>query len=85
MKNIIFEVIKSIIISNDYALTFDQQVISSMIESINLYGMSIQKFRRILRMLMAQFFFENDLFFIHDGGVELMSRRGFEESKTNML
>jgi len=64
MKNIIFEVINEIIM-NPTALTFDADVISNIIEIINLHGMSVHKFKRILSILVTDFFLYNELFYVH--------------------
>lgn len=56
MKNIIFEVIFWLIMQADTPITFDSVVFAKLIEIINLNGMSINKFKRILRILITDFF-----------------------------
>jgi hypothetical protein len=36
------------------------------VESMNLYGISIDKFKRTLKLFLAEFFYKNPYFFIHD-------------------
>ena len=55
MKNIIFEVIDKLLLSFQSPLTFNYDVIINLIEQLNLFGMSITKFRRILRLLITEF------------------------------
>ena len=55
MKNIIFEVINMLLLSFDTPLTFSNEVICNLIEQLNLFGMSINKFKRILRLLITDF------------------------------
>jgi hypothetical protein len=39
-------------------LSFSPDVISNLVEQINLYGMSVSKFRRMLKLLLADFAFQ---------------------------
>ena len=41
MRNIIFEIIQNLLLSRDIILYLEPQVIQSMIQNINLFGMSI--------------------------------------------
>lgn len=59
MRNIIFEVIYQMLLSKEQALTFDQDAIASLVENINLYGMSVEKFRRMLKMMLSKFMLIN--------------------------
>lgn len=65
MKHIIFEAIYNILLSKKFGLMFDVNVVRYVIESINLYGMSIEKFRRMLKMLLTEFMFKSELYFLH--------------------
>lgn len=65
MKNIIFEVIYMLIMQADTPITFNYTTYAKLIETINLNGMSINKFKRILRILITDFFFFNELYFVH--------------------
>lgn len=56
MKHIIFEVINKILLKRDQLITFGPEVVSNLIEIINFYGMSVMKFKRILKLLIADFF-----------------------------
>ena len=71
MKSIIFEVIYNILLAKETPLIYASSVISNLVESINLYGISIDKFKRILKMLLASFFYKNHLFFVHDIGLSI--------------
>lgn len=67
MKNIIFEVIYKMLLSPENVLMFESSVIQSFIQTINLFGMSVDKFRRMLKVLISQHMFENDdFFFLHN-------------------
>lgn len=65
MKNIIFMVIDKMLLSNSDCLCFDHDVINNLVESINLYGMSISKFKRMMRMVLSEFFRNCEHFYIH--------------------
>lgn len=60
-------------------LTFEPQVIQILIQSINLYGMSIEKFKRMLKMLVSEHIFkEEDTFFLHFVPLKLCSKSEFQ-------
>ena len=80
MRNIILEVVNQLIMSKDMALTFDHDVVQNLIEQINLYGMSVTKFRRVLRTLLATHFLMNEFFFVHNTPVSLLSHKQFLKS-----
>jgi hypothetical protein len=40
-------------------------VIKQLVESINIYGFSVQKFKRTLKLLLTQHFYENPLVYVH--------------------
>ena len=65
MKHIIFEAIYSILLSKNFPITFDYDVVTHLVESMNLYGMSIDKFKRLLKMLLTDYFYTNPLYFVH--------------------
>lgn len=44
---------------------FSGSVVKQLVESINIYGFSVQKFKRTLKMLLTQHFFENPLVYVH--------------------
>jgi hypothetical protein len=46
-------------------LTFSQKSIENLIETINLYGMSIDKFKRTLRLILVENMFSNPFYFVH--------------------
>lgn len=71
MKNIIFEVINVMLLTKRspsqllMPLTFSQQLIENLIETINLYGMSIDKFKRTLRLILIENMYQNPYYFVH--------------------
>lgn len=65
MKNIILQVIQKILLGKKTALIFSHSVVRNLIESVNVYGFSIQEFKRTLRLLLTQHFHENPLVYIH--------------------
>ena len=54
MKNIIFEVVFKMLLTTKNILMFEPKVICSLIETINLFGMSVEKFKRIIKVLIAE-------------------------------
>ena len=54
MKNILFEVIYKLLLDRNSVLAFEPTVIQSIIQTVNLFGMSMDKFKRILRTLIAE-------------------------------
>lgn len=52
MKQIIFQVIYCMLLTKYSALTFSHSVIANLIEQLNIYGTSVDKFRRILKVLI---------------------------------
>ena len=66
MKNIIFEVINIMLLTKEQPLTFDQDVICNLIEQLNLFGMSVEKFKRILKLILAEFVHSNKYILVHD-------------------
>jgi hypothetical protein len=53
-----FEVIYKMLQTTQSILCFDSKVISSLIETINLFGMSVEKFKRILKVLISEHIFK---------------------------
>jgi hypothetical protein len=64
MKHIIFEAIYSILLCKKMPFVFNYDVIQHLVESLNLYGMSIEKFRRLLKTILTEHFFKTDLYFL---------------------
>lgn len=59
MKNNIVQVVNHMLLSMDSStLSFNSDVISNLVEQINLYGMSVSKFRRMLKLLLSDFAFQ---------------------------
>lgn len=86
MKNIIFETISNLLLSRESILTFEPQVIQILIQNINLFGMSIDKFKRMLKALVSEHVFKNDeYFFVHFVPLRLCSKREFENEYKKRL
>jgi|LauGreDrversion4_2_1035121.scaffolds.fasta_scaffold59615_3 hypothetical protein len=80
MKNIIFEVIFWMIMNVESPLTFNAECFQKIIEIINLNGMSVNKFKRILRILATDFFLYNEFFYVHRDKLPLKSHKEFAEN-----
>jgi hypothetical protein len=71
MKNIIFQVIDKALITTTspsklmMPLTFSQKTIENLIETINLYGMSVEKFKRTLQLILVENLYNNPYYFVH--------------------
>lgn len=71
MKNIIFQVIDKALITTEspsklmMPITFSQKTIENLIETINLYGMSVEKFKRTLQLILVENMFANPYYFVH--------------------
>jgi hypothetical protein len=71
MKNIIFQVIDRALITTTspskllMPLTFSQKTIENLIETINLYGMSVEKFKRTLQLILVENIFASGYYFVH--------------------
>lgn len=46
-------------------LNFSHEVISNLIEQLNIYGTSIDKFRRMLKLMIVEYVYKNDHLPIH--------------------
>jgi len=78
MKNIIFEVVYKMLLSTENILTFDPEVIQSIVQSINLFGMSVEKFKRMLKVLISEHIYQNEsMFFLHMIPLTLCSKKVF--------
>lgn len=60
---------------------YTPEVVQNIVEIINIYGMSIMKFKRILKFLLAQFFLRNEFFFIHAKQIDIEKADSSEETK----
>ena len=78
MKNIIFEVVYRLLLDPHIALTLEDEVVRQLVETANLFGLSVLKFKRLLKLLLAEFFLRNDLFFVHQS-LSLCKRRRWAE------
>ena len=59
-------------------LCFEPKVICSLIETINLFGMSVEKFKRILKVLISEHLFKIEEFsFLHQLHLPLCSKKDF--------
>jgi len=78
MRNIIFEVVYKLLCSPANILTFEPRVITSIIENINIFGMSSDKFSRILRALISEHIHaDEDFYFVHVVPLRLCSKKEF--------
>jgi hypothetical protein len=78
MKNIIFEVVFKMLQTTENILMFEPKVICSMIETINLFGMSVDKFKRIIKVLISEHLFKmDDFYFLHKIHIPLCSKKEF--------
>lgn len=85
MKNIIFEVVYKMLSSRNTLLTFEPAVIQTLIQTINLFGMSVMKFKRILKVLIAEHIYKNqDYFFVHNVHMTLCSKKEFAKIEANL-
>lgn len=71
MKHVILEGIYQLILSKANPFVFQPEVIQNLVEIINLYGMSILKFKRILKYLISTFFFNQEFYYIYDNKIDL--------------
>lgn len=39
----------------------------SLTESMNMFGMSISKFKRMLKLLLSDFFNKHEFYYVHNG------------------
>ena len=88
MKTIIFEVINEMLLTKKspskclMPMTFSTAVIENLIETINIYGMSIEKFKRTLRLIMVENIYYSPFFFVHQACINAAKVRiGFESPK----
>lgn len=65
MKTIIFEAIYQILLKTQTSLTFNHKVIDDLVEAMNISGMSVDKFKRIIKTYLTETFYNHDLFFLH--------------------
>ena len=86
MKNIIFEVVYKMLLSTDSILVFEPSVIASLVQTINLYGMSVDKFRRMLKVLIAEHIYHNlDLYYLHNIPFKLCSKKEFNSKYKGLI
>lgn len=78
MKHIIFEVIYILLLKKNCPLQYDHDVIAHLIETINLYGMSVDKFKRIMKCILTEFFYKNDLYALHLVELKLYKRENID-------
>ena len=53
------------LLSKKTPLTFSHEVISNLIEQLNIYGTSVDKFRRILKLIIIEFVHSSPHFLVH--------------------
>lgn len=65
MKRILLEVIYRLLKSEKNCYLFGTNFLKTIIENIQVYGLSLEKFKRIMHFLTAKHFYTNDFFFIN--------------------
>ena len=86
MKNIIFEVIYRMLFSTDNFLIFEPSVINNFIQTINLFGMSVDKFRRMVKTLICEHIYDDqDFFYVHMANLKIFSKKTFNETLKQKL
>ena len=65
MKSIIFNSIYVILRTKMTPLTFSNEVIGNLIEQLNIYGTSVDKFRRMLKLMIAEFVYSSKYVLVH--------------------
>ena len=65
MKQIIFQAIYVMLLTKESPLNFSHEVISNLIEQLNIYGTSIDKFRRMIKLMIVEYVYKNDHLPIH--------------------
>lgn len=65
MKNIIFNSIYVMLQTKQSPLTFSSEVIRNLIEQLNIYGTSIDKFRRMLKQMISEFVYSSRYLLVH--------------------
>jgi len=78
MRNIIYEVINGLIMTAS-SLTLDHKVISKIVEISNIHGMSVKKFKRIMKILVTDFFLFNQFYFVHNVEIGLHTHEMFKK------
>ena len=65
MKRILLEVIYRLLKSKRSIYMFGQNFLKAIIENIQVYGLSLEKFKRIIHYLLASKFNENEYFYVN--------------------
>jgi len=65
MKKILLEVIYRLLKSERNIYLFGQDFLKSVIENIQVYGLSLEKFKRIMHYLLASCFNDNEYFYVN--------------------
>ena len=65
MKRILLEVIYRLLRTEKNIYLFGHNFLKTVIQNIQVYGLSLEKFRRIIHFLLASNFFKNDYFYIN--------------------
>ena len=65
------------------AITFSLDVVQNIVEMINLHGMSVNKFKWILSILVTDFFLYNEFFYVHAVDIGLHSHKEFMAQLNN--
>ena len=75
MKKILLEVIYRLLKSDKNIYLFGQDFLKTIIENIQVYGLSLEKFKRIIHYMLASCFNLNDYFYVN-----ALVEKGIEEA-----
>jgi hypothetical protein len=65
MKKILLEVIYRLLKSDKNIYLFGISFLQNIVENIQVYGLSLEKFKRIIHFLLAKWFCSNDYFYVN--------------------
>lgn len=65
MKQIIFQAIYMMLLTKLSPLKFSHEVIANLVEQLNIYGTSIDKFRRMLKLMIIEFVHQSKHLNVH--------------------
>lgn len=65
MKKILLEVIYRLLKSDRNIYLFGVSFLQNIVENIQVYGLSLEKFKRIIHFLLAKWFWSNDYFYVN--------------------
>ncbi len=84
MRAIIYEAIYKLIMSKESLLTFDRSVGTQLIEHAQIFGLSIEKFKRMCKILLAEFVKSNSCHFVLNRDISCLKEDEWAESKADL-